>query len=82
MIKSTGIVREVDSLGRVVLPVELRCAMKIDKGVPLEIFVDDDKIFLKKYEPGCFFCSNVEGLKNVKDKHICASCLKEAKEVG
>lgn len=77
MTKSTGIVREVDVLGRVVIPMELRNVMKISKGDPLEIFVDQDKIILKKYLPGCFFCGNMEGLKNINGKKICRSCLNE-----
>ncbi|NLW49142.1 MAG: AbrB/MazE/SpoVT family DNA-binding domain-containing protein [Firmicutes bacterium] len=80
MAKSTGIVREVDVLGRVVIPMELRSVMKINKGDPLEIFVDQDKIILKKYIPGCFFCGNMEELKNINGKKICQPCLAEVNE--
>ena len=60
--RSIGIVRELDRLGRVVFPVELRQMLGIDKGDPLEILVDEEKIVLRKYYAGCLFCSNMEGL--------------------
>ncbi len=81
MSKSTGIVREVDNLGRVVFPIELRNIMNIDKGDPLEIFVDNEKIILKKYYAGCLFCDSMEGLKKIKEKSVCMDCLKEIKEL-
>lgn len=77
MVKSTGIVREVDVLGRVVIPMELRNIMQIEKGDPLEIFIDENKIILKRYLPGCIFCGNMEDLINFKERKICRSCLKE-----
>lgn len=82
MIKSTGITRKVDELGRVVIPIELRRTLVIDEADPLEIYVDDEKIILKKYEPGCMFCGNADGLKNINGKNICISCLKELKELA
>jgi transcriptional pleiotropic regulator of transition state genes len=80
MKKSTGIVREVDVLGRVVIPMELRSVMKINKGDPLEIFIDQDKIILKKYLPGCFFCGNMEELTNFSGKKVCRPCLADINE--
>ena len=56
--KSTGIVRKVDELGRIVLPIEIRRTMNIDKCDAVEIFVDEEKIVLKKYQPACIFCGN------------------------
>ena len=56
--KSTGIVRKVDELGRIVLPIELRRTMGIEVKDALEIYVDGDHIVLKKYEPSCVFCGN------------------------
>lgn len=56
--RSIGIVRELDRLGRVVFPVELRQMLGIDKGDPLEILVDEEKIVLRKYYAGCLFCGN------------------------
>ena len=56
--KSTGIVRKVDELGRIVIPIELRRTLDIDIKDALEIYVDGDQIILKKYEPACIFCQN------------------------
>ena len=64
--KSTGIVRKVDSLGRIVLPIELRRVMGIDIKDPIEIFVDDNHIVLGKYQPACIFCESVTGVSNTK----------------
>lgn len=78
--KSLGIVRPIDHLGRVVIPAELRGTMSIVERNPLEIFVDDNKIVFKKYLPGCVFCGNAERLKNIKGKYVCEVCLEEIKE--
>ncbi|MGI6359314.1 MAG: AbrB/MazE/SpoVT family DNA-binding domain-containing protein [Bacillota bacterium] len=75
--KSTGIVRKVDELGRIVIPIELRRTLGIDEKDSLEIYVDGEKIILKKYEPGCIFCGNAEGLVNYRGKNICGTCLKQ-----
>lgn len=77
--KSTGIVRKIDELGRVVLPIELRRNLGIAEKDPVEIFVDDDKIILKKYNPSCVFCSNTKNVTQFKDKIVCESCLAELK---
>lgn len=58
MMKSTGIVRKVDELGRIVLPVECRRVMEIEDKDALEVFVEDNTIILKKYEPACIFCGS------------------------
>lgn len=78
--KSTGIVRPVDKLGRIVLPIELRRIMNIDCKDSIEIFVDGDYIVLKKYQPSCIFCDSMEGITNFKGKNVCAQCLKELKK--
>ncbi|MCD8004541.1 MAG: AbrB/MazE/SpoVT family DNA-binding domain-containing protein [Oscillospiraceae bacterium] len=75
--KSTGIVRKVDELGRIVLPIELRRTMNIAERDPLEIYVEGPCIIMKKYEISCVFCGNSEDVKDFKDKCICADCLKE-----
>lgn len=77
MIKATGIVRKVDELGRVVLPIELRRTLDIAEKDSLEIFVDGEKIILKKYGPSCVFCGNADDVKHFKDKLICKSCVDE-----
>ncbi|WP_027339392.1 AbrB/MazE/SpoVT family DNA-binding domain-containing protein [Halonatronum saccharophilum] len=75
--KSTGIVRKVDNLGRIVIPIELRRTLGIDIKDPLEIYVDSDKIIFKKYEPACIFCGNAGDVTEFKGKVICEECLGE-----
>lgn len=75
--KATGVVRQVDELGRVVLPIELRRTLLIAEKDPLEIFVDDDQIILKKYQPGCIFCGGVGTTREIKGKIVCTDCLDE-----
>ncbi|MBC9786547.1 AbrB/MazE/SpoVT family DNA-binding domain-containing protein [Heliobacillus mobilis] len=72
--KSTGIVRKVDELGRVVIPIELRRTMGIDEKDPLEIYVDAEKIILKKYEPACIFCGSAVDVQNFRGKVVCKEC--------
>lgn len=73
--KSTGIIRKLDELGRVVIPIELRTKFNLSEKDPLEIYVDGPSIILKKYESNCIFCGKVENLKEFKDKQICPNCL-------
>ena len=80
--KSTGIVRRVDELGRVVIPIELRNQFQIAEKDPIEIFVDGSCIVLKKYEKSCLFCGNTKKLTNYKDKLICSKCIKQLKSVA
>ncbi|WP_041433131.1 AbrB/MazE/SpoVT family DNA-binding domain-containing protein [Syntrophothermus lipocalidus] len=81
--RSTGVVRKVDELGRIVIPIELRRTMGIEEKDALEIYVDNEKIILKKYEPACIFCGNAEEVQNYKGKNICRSCLIDiAKQAG
>lgn len=75
--KSTGIVRKVDELGRIVLPIELRRTLDIDVKDALEIYVDGSQIILKKYEPACIFCGNAKDIVHYKGKNICKSCMAE-----
>lgn len=77
--KATGIVRPVDPLGRVVIPIELRRNLSITTEDSLEIFVKDNFIMLKKYEPMCIFCGNAEGVRDIKGRMICKDCLEELK---
>lgn len=76
--KATGIVRNLDNVGRVVIPAELRETMEIGGQDPLEFFVDDDKIVLRKYQPGCILCGNDEGLHSFHGKLICSGCITKA----
>ncbi|MFD1773185.1 AbrB/MazE/SpoVT family DNA-binding domain-containing protein [Paenibacillus rhizophilus] len=75
--KATGIVRKVDELGRIVIPIELRRTMGIDIKDPLEIFVDGEKIILRKYEPTCIFSGSSENLINFKGKMVSKDILDE-----
>lgn len=81
MLKSTGIVRKVDELGRVVIPIELRRTLGISEKDALEIYVDGERIILKKYEPACIFCGNAEKVTHFKGKIICSECLTEMPRV-
>lgn len=75
--KSTGIVRQVDSLGRIVLPKELRDALRIGYKDPIAIYVEEDIVILKKYEPACVFCGQARGISHFKGKNICSDCIRE-----
>lgn len=75
MVKSTGIVRKVDELGRIVIPIELRRNLDIEEKDSLEIYVEDDHIILKKHSPACAFCANATGITVFKGRNICRNCL-------
>lgn len=78
--KSTGIVRKVDELGRIVLPIELRRTLDIAEKDSLEIYVDGDTIVLRKYEPSCIFCGSSKDVLTFKGRNICPACLSELKD--
>ena len=75
--KSTGIVRKIDDLGRIVLPMELRKTLNINDHDPVEVFVEEDAIILRKYDPlpACTFCGDTEDLNTVYGRPICKICL-------
>lgn len=75
--KSTGIVRRMDELGRVVIPIEIRNQFNIVEKDPIEIFVDGSSIVLKKFEPNCIFCGGTKNLMEYKNKLICENCSKK-----
>ena len=77
--KSTGIVRKVDELGRIVLPIELRRTLGIEEKDRIEIFVDGESIILRKYQPACIFCDNAKDIINYKGKNICPDCIRAMK---
>ena len=78
--KSTGIVRKVDELGRIVLPIELRRTLGIEEKDRIEIFVDGESIILRKYQPACNFCDNAKDIINYKGKNICPDCIRAMNE--
>ena len=78
--KSTGVVRKVDELGRIVLPIKLRRSLDIAEKDALEIYVDGEQVILKKYQPACVFCGEARDISNYKGKNICSECMKDIKE--
>lgn len=77
--KSTGIVRKVDELGRIVIPIEVRRSLNVEIKDSLEIYIEGEHIILKKYEPACIFCGDARNVINYKGKLICTNCLNELK---
>lgn len=75
--KATGIVRPIDTLGRIVLPIELRRVFELNVKDLVEIYTDDDCVIIKKYEPTCTFCQSKENLVEYKGKNVCESCRKD-----
>ena len=78
--KSTGMVRMVDHLGRIVLPIEIRKTMDIKEKDPIEIYTEEGKIILMKYHPACVFCNNADNVVYFNGKRICPECLKKIKD--
>ena len=79
--KTTGIIRQLDTLGRIVLPIELRRTIGIGPKDMIEIFVEGSSVILRKYEPDCLFCGGSRDLTPYKDKMMCARCLKELRQL-
>lgn len=80
--KATGIVREIDQLGRFVIPKEIRNNLGIESYDPLEIFIEGDRIILKKYAPACIFCNEVDNVVTYHNKLICHDCLKALSDLA
>lgn len=76
MIKATGMVRKIDRLGRIVVPIELRRVLGIEIGDGLEMYLNGQSIVLQEYIPACIFCGNGEGVKKFKGKMVCKECVK------
>ena len=75
--RSTGIVRKLDDLGRIVLPIELRRTLDIAERDELEIYLEDDKVVLRKFEPSCIFCGSTRGLVAYRGKNVCTDCIQK-----
>lgn len=75
--KAIGIVRKIDELGRIVLPIETRRSLDLEPRDGVEIFVEKNRVILQKYEPACMFCGEAEDIVTYKDKRICKACLAE-----
>lgn len=80
--KSTGIVRKVDELGRIVLPIELRRTLDIAEKDCLEIYMDGPSIVLKKYQPACIFCDNDKEIQQFHGKNVCSKCMKSMQSLS
>ena len=78
--KSTGIIRKVDDLGRIVLPIELRRTLDIEERDELEIYMENDRIILQKFEPACVFCGSSRGLISYRRKNVCNECIRKMAE--
>ena len=74
--KSTGIIRKIDDLGRIVLPIELRRTLDISERDELEICMENDRIILQKFEPACVFCGSFQNLIQYRHTNVCEDCLK------
>ena len=79
--KATGIVRKVDELGRIVLPIELRRTLDIAERDPLEIYVDGPSIILNKYQPACIFCDDAKDVVSFHGKNVCPKCIRAMQEL-
>lgn len=78
--KSTGIIRKIDELGRFVIPMEMRNKLDISNNDSLEIYVEGSSIILKKYQPDCIFCGSSKNVEQFKGKNVCEKCLNEMKK--
>ena len=78
--KSTGIIRKVDDLGRIVLPIELRRVLDISERDELEIYMENDRIILQKFEPACLFCGSSRNLIMYRGKNVCQECVRKLAE--
>ena len=77
--KSTGIVRRIDELGRIVLPIEMRRTLDISEKDPIEIFTEADGIILRKYQAACVFCDSTKQILHFQGKNVCFDCLNNLK---
>ncbi len=79
--KATGVIRKIDGLGRIVIPMEIRNKLNVSQNDPLEIHVEGNSILVKKYEPDCTFCGNSKNTVDYKGKIVCEKCLEELKRL-
>lgn len=79
--KSTGIVRNIDDLGRIVIPKELRTSLNMVEGSPVEMFIEGEQLILSRVYRGCYLCGNGNGLKELHGKSICSACIEQLKNL-
>ncbi|WP_432649142.1 AbrB/MazE/SpoVT family DNA-binding domain-containing protein [Huintestinicola sp.] len=78
--KSSAITRQLDALGRVVIPIEMRRNLNIENRDSVEIYAEDDRIIIKKAGESCVFCGSAENLLIFKDRCVCSECLAQLKQ--
>ncbi len=79
--KSVGIIREIDKLGRIVIPIEYRHTIGIQTGDPVEISAENDKIIIRPYSPSCIFCKSTKSTVEHQGKTVCKDCLEQLKSM-
>ncbi|SFU39609.1 AbrB/MazE/SpoVT family DNA-binding domain-containing protein [Alicyclobacillus macrosporangiidus] len=81
--KAVGVVRRIDDLGRLVIPKEVRRALGFNEGDPMEIFVDGERVIIRRYERGCVFCGEAtDDMQTLAGKLVCGSCVNELTKAG
>lgn len=80
--KSTGIVRKIDDLGRIVLPAELRRILELDDRAEVEIYTENDTVILRKYKPSCIFCGSQHDLHEYRGHNVCGECIRTLSAQG
>ncbi len=80
--RSTGIIRKVDGLGRIVIPMEVRRSLEIYENDHVSIGVDGETIVLQRHRPFCAICGNTEGIRTFKSKNVCEECLSLIRQIG
>ncbi len=78
--KTPGAIRKIDDLGRIVIPFEMRKALKMEKGDMLEIYLEDESLVMKKFVLSCIFCGETQGLRTYEGKKICTKCIQIIKD--
>ncbi len=73
--RTPGMIRKVDELGRIVIPSELRKALEVGPGDAMELYLQEDRLVLKKFAPACIFCGGIQGLMTYEGKNICRKCI-------
>lgn len=81
LMKDTGVVRKIDPLGRLVIPIEVRRELGLNENEPVEMYVENKRVIIEKYNPSCLICGETENVKKINEKSICDSCINKIKEL-
>ena len=79
--KATGVVRKIDPLGRLVIPIEVRRMLGLRENEPVEMFIDGTKVVIQKYVPACIICGSLADVHTIDDKNICDICVEKIKKM-